>query len=148
MLADEIFRIYSDESFASALWARLEFRAVDSICGIESGVDPSHTCLCNPLPEPSPACSLLAQERLPSAAKWRFCRESKGTVVQQGHMQQELPGLLQTQHQHVQHAQQLHPNTIFLISLGSCRVQCSNAASCFWTQKQIKPLCHPQQTQG
>lgn len=45
------------------------------------------------------ACSV---ERVPSAAKWRFCRESKGTIMQQKHIQQELSGPLQSQHQHVQ----------------------------------------------
>lgn len=35
---------------AFALWAGLEFRAADSICGSESGIDPDHTCVYNPLP--------------------------------------------------------------------------------------------------
>lgn len=49
MLADEVFRIYSDENFDFALWARLEFRPADSTCEFESGIDPYHTCIYNPL---------------------------------------------------------------------------------------------------
>lgn len=104
MLTAEICRIYSDAGFALALWARVEFRSAVSIHGFESGIDTYHTYKYNSIPKPSPSCLLCAcsVEGFPSAAKWRFCRESKGTIMQQKHRQQELSEPSQSQYQHVQ----------------------------------------------
>lgn len=127
MLAAEIFRIYSDASFAFALWARVEFRSAVSIHGFESGIDMYHTYLYNSIPKPShlllPALCLLSRE-FPVLLNGGFAEKAQGQSRSRNTYSRNCLGLCKANIS-MSSCAQLHANTTSLVSLGSCRVQCT-----------------------
>lgn len=150
MLAAEIFRIYSDASFAFALWARVGFRSTVSIHGFESGIDMYHTYLYNSIPKPShlllPALCLLGRE-FPVLLNGGFAEEARGQSRSRHTYSRNCLGLCKANIS-MSSCAQLHANTTSLVSLGSCKVhlpisRAESKASPYAIPTRAEPPSHP-----